>query len=79
MDTDPGAVAVARAAIEAWSGVEPGDHLVTGDGLRAWKPGGYTDRRDRPRERVTVLTPPSTVAAMRAGWRPLVHPSADPG
>jgi hypothetical protein len=53
--------------------------VVTGDGLRAWTPGGYTDRRDRPRERVTVLTPPSTVAAMRAGWRPLVHPSADPG
>src|SRR5690349_20469702 len=34
-DSDPGAVAVARAAIEAWCGVDPGDHLVAGDGLRA--------------------------------------------
>ena len=50
--------------------------LVTGDGLRAWTYGGYTDRRTCPREPVTVLTPPSIVAAMRAGWRPDVHPSA---
>jgi hypothetical protein len=36
--------------------------LVVDDGLRGW--------------RVTVLTPPSTLAAMRTGWRPAVHPSA---
>ena len=52
--------------------------LVTDDGLRAWTHAGYTDRRLRPREAVTVLTPPSIVAAMHAGWRPEVHPSARP-
>lgn len=51
--------------------------LLTGDGLRAWTHGGYTDQRARPREPVPVLTPPSIVAAMRAGWRPELHPSAE--
>ncbi|HEY2814198.1 MAG TPA: N-6 DNA methylase [Acidimicrobiales bacterium] len=32
-DVDAGAVAAARAAIGAWSGVDPGDHLLVGDGL----------------------------------------------
>ena len=49
--------------------------VVTG-GLRAWTPAGYTDRRACPPQPVTVLTPPSIVAAMRAGWRPEMHPSA---
>lgn len=52
--------------------------LVVAGGLRAWTHAGYTDRRSFPPEPVTVLTPPSTVAAMRAGWRPLLHPSAQP-
>ena len=42
-----------------------------------WSPGGY--RRPRPRqdgEEVSVLTPRSTVAAIRAGYLPGVHPSA---
>ena len=52
--------------------------VVTGDGLRAWTPAGYTDRRDGPGEPIAVLTPPSTVAAMRAGWRPQLHASARP-
>jgi len=52
--------------------------LVTADGLRAWTHGGYTDHRARPRGPITVLTPPSTVAAMCAGWRPETHPSAQP-
>jgi hypothetical protein len=33
-DIDAGAVAAARAAIVAWSGVDAGDHLVVADGLR---------------------------------------------
>ncbi len=38
---------------------------------------GYTGRRPRPRgEAVSVLTPRSTVAAIRAGYGPEVHPSA---
>jgi hypothetical protein len=54
-----------------------GAHLVLGDELLAWSSGGYTGRRQRPRdEETTVLTPRSTVAAIRAGYEPEVHPSA---
>ena len=49
--------------------------LVDG-GLRAWTHAGYAESRAWPREPVTVLTPPATLAAMRAGWRPGLHPSA---
>jgi hypothetical protein len=55
--------------------------LVLGDELVAWTPGGYTERRARPRgELALVLTPPSLVTALQAGWRPqlvpFLHPSA---
>jgi SAM-dependent methyltransferase len=35
LDADAAAVAAAREAIAAWAGIEPGEHLVVGDGLRA--------------------------------------------
>jgi hypothetical protein len=50
--------------------------VVVEGGLRAWTHAGYTDQRAPPGRPVTVLTPPSTLAAMRAGWRPGVHPTA---
>jgi hypothetical protein len=51
--------------------------LVWDDGLLAWSPGGYRERRPRPKDAlVDVLTPKSTVAAIRAGYVPEVHPSA---
>jgi hypothetical protein len=51
--------------------------LIWGGNLLGWSPGGYTGRRPRPRgEVVSVLTPRSTVAAIRAGYVPEVHPSA---
>jgi hypothetical protein len=50
--------------------------IVVDGGLRAWTHRGYADRRACPREHVTVLTPPSTLAAMHTGWRPDIHPSA---
>ncbi len=55
--------------------------LVLGDGLLAWSPAGYRERRPRPRAgTVVVLTPPSLVAVLAAGWDgglvALVHPSA---
>jgi hypothetical protein len=54
-------------------------YLLWGDSLWQWSPGGYRDPRPRPRgEEVSVLTPPSTVAAIRAGYRPAIHPSAGP-
>ena len=61
-------------AVPAW-GEEA--YLVRGDDLLAWSPGGYRERRRRPKgEEVRVLTPPSTVKAIRAGYVPDLHPSA---
>lgn len=43
--------------------------LVAGDRLVAWTPEGYGTRRRRPaRGTARVITPPSTVAALRAGY-----------
>lgn len=54
--------------------------LVLGADLCRWTPGGYTDRAPRPeRGTARVITPPSLVALLRAGWEPVVpllHPSA---
>jgi hypothetical protein len=51
--------------------------LIQGDSLLVWSPAGYSDRLPRPKgEFVLVLTPQSTVAAIRAGFVPQVHPSA---
>jgi hypothetical protein len=57
--------------------------LVLGGHLLHWTPAGYDERRTRPRnERATVITPPSLIAVLRAGWAPIVpllHPSNEPG
>lgn len=53
--------------------------LVCDGTLLAWSHAGYTDRRELPRGPVTVLTPPSTVRILAEGWRPRLHPSAEPG
>jgi hypothetical protein len=54
-----------------------GAYLVWGGRLFAWSAGGYTGRVARPKNmNVSVLTPASTVAAIRAGYAPAVHPSA---
>jgi hypothetical protein len=58
-------------------GQDGGARLVWGDELLAWSPAGYRERQRRPRgEVVTVLTPESTVCAIRSGYVPEVHPSA---
>jgi|tagenome__1003787_1003787.scaffolds.fasta_scaffold20879057_2 hypothetical protein len=53
--------------------------LVRGRELVRWTPAGYAERVARPRNgAATVITPPSLVAVLRAGWEPLVplfHPS----
>jgi hypothetical protein len=52
-------------------------YLLWGKRMLAWSPGGYRERRPRPKGKwVRVLTPPSTVAAIWAGYVPAVHPSA---
>ncbi len=61
-------------AVPAWG---EGAYLVRSHHLLAWSPKGYRERRRRPRgAEVRVLTPPSTVKAIRAGYCPDLHPSA---
>jgi hypothetical protein len=54
--------------------------IVVGSELSRWTPAGYAERRRRPAgEEVSLVTPPSLVAVLCAGWQPLVplfHPSA---
>jgi hypothetical protein len=51
--------------------------LVLGESLLRWSPAGYMERRPRPTGLdVTVLTPPSAVAAIRAGYVQEIHASA---
>jgi hypothetical protein len=54
--------------------------LVLGIELLQWKPGGYALHRPRPSSgEALLITPPTTVDVLRAGWEPVVpfvHPSA---
>jgi hypothetical protein len=58
-------------------------HVLAGRHALRWTPAGYVDPRPRPvRGRADLVTPPSLVDVLRAGWDPLVpflHPSADGG
>jgi hypothetical protein len=54
-----------------------GAYLIWDGHVPAWSPGEYKQRLPRPAgEEVNVLTPRSTVAAIRAGCKPGVHPTA---
>jgi hypothetical protein len=53
--------------------------LVRGESLLRWTPAGYTAHAPRPSGTAELITPPSLLAVLRAGWDPLVpflHPSA---
>jgi hypothetical protein len=55
--------------------------LVLGPHLWRWTPGGYAGRAPRPGGRAPVITPGTSLKALRAGWDgvvPFVHPSATP-
>jgi hypothetical protein len=53
-------------------------YAVRGDQLLRWTPKGYAARKPRPRGiTVDVLTPPSIVAALSAGYAPHWHPGAE--
>lgn len=50
---------------------------VRGDRLLRWTPSGYAEIASRPRaSTVDVLTPPSILAVLQRGYRPLWHASA---
>jgi hypothetical protein len=51
--------------------------LVLGGSLRPWSWQGYGGPETAPADReLEVLTPPSVLGALAAGYRPLLHPSA---
>jgi len=52
-------------------------HLVTARGLHPHSPAGYGPPQPRPEGMLEVLTPAPLVAVMAAGWRPVLHPSAE--
>ena len=57
--------------------LEGAPYLVLAAVLRRWTPGGYAERRRRPRGAIDVVTPPTSLAALASGWLgdlPLVHP-----
>ena len=57
---------------------EPGAAFaLRGSNLLRWSEHGYVGKVARPRGVVTVLTPPSIVAVLGAGYPPLWHPTAD--
>jgi len=52
-------------------------YLVRGAALVSWSTSGYREARDRPSTgEAVVLTPPTTLAALREGYSPQVDPSA---
>ncbi|HEU5477411.1 MAG TPA: hypothetical protein VFU64_06225 [Gaiellaceae bacterium] len=54
-------------------------HLVLGDALLRWTPGGYVEPLRRPRGRAEVVTPPTSLRVLASGWSgsvPLLHPSS---
>ena len=58
-------------------GPEMSPHLVLADRLMAFTFDGWSAPIDRPaRGAVRVLTPPTSVAALRHGYWPVLHPSA---
>lgn len=55
--------------------VTDGPRLVHGDRLLAFSFDGWRDPVPRPAGPLTVLTPPTSVAALRHGFAPTLHPS----
>ena len=56
--------------------VEGGFLALNDSAALPWAPSGYGPALERPEGVVAVLTPPATVAALAAGYRPRWHPSA---
>lgn len=54
--------------------VDQAAHVVVSGVAHAWTEAGYGPPADLDRGRV-LLTPPSTLAVLRAGYRPVLHPS----
>jgi hypothetical protein len=75
-----------RRHATAWRELPAGAFVVLGDvpallledRLVPWSPAGYGRPRARPRGGdALALTPRSTIAVLRHGYRPVVHPTAE--
>lgn len=63
--------------VGAFVAVDDAPALVTEDRLIPWTPTGYGPPIERPATGdATLLTPPSTVAVLRQGYRAVMHPTA---
>jgi hypothetical protein len=51
-------------------------HLVVRGNLLAWTLEGYVPIGSPPHVEVEIITPPAIVAALSAGYRPMLHPTA---
>ncbi|HEY1623530.1 MAG TPA: hypothetical protein VGG16_06990 [Streptosporangiaceae bacterium] len=60
----------------AMADLDGAPYLVLAGRLLRWTPGGYAREPVTAPEQVTVITPRSTVAALAAGYRPILHESA---
>ena len=59
------------------NGAAPRAYLIDAYRLLPWSPAGYEKAISRPAQAlIEVLTPPSIVAVLSAGYRPMLHPSA---
>src|SRR5436305_5001787 len=56
--------------------VEDSGFVLRGGKMLRWSPSGYVETTPRPRGSVTILTPPSIVAVLSAGYAPHWHPRA---
>jgi hypothetical protein len=57
--------------------VDGSPFALRGKTMLRWSETGYSEAKSRPAGLVNVLTPPSIVAVLSAGYRPQWHPSAD--
>jgi hypothetical protein len=57
--------------------LENAAYAVRGSHLLRWSESGYLEKIARPHGNANVLTPPSIVAILAAGYEPQWHPSAD--
>ena len=51
-------------------------YVIAGKAVFRWTPAGYR-AASAPPENVRLLTPPSTLRALAAGYRPVLHPDID--
>jgi hypothetical protein len=68
-------VAVTGLPVGAMVADANGALLVAPGGLRRWRFEGYNPARTQP-ARALLLTPPTALAALAAGYAPRLHPSA---